>query len=263
MNKIHELYYQTFAQNKEISQVVILLHGLFGQSDNLAGLAKSLADKYRVIVPDLVNHGRSFHRQQMDYPAMANDVIQLMDALEIKKADIFGHSMGGKVAMQMAISFPLRVNSLIVADIAPVKYSASHLEIIRLMKQVATQDISTRKQADAILATGIADAGLRQFFLKSLKRNENGRWSWYYGLDEISNAYECILDKPVLLAPYNQRVLFIKGSNSDYIKNEYADDTQQYFPHASLKIIHNTGHWLHVEKPEMFNRIVRSFLQQQ
>ena len=257
------LFYQEFGQNTDKTQAVILLHGLFGMSDNLTGLAKELSADHWVIVPDLINHGRSPHRQDMSYVSMAKDIIQLMDDLDIKQASVFGHSMGGKVAMQTAISFPSKVSKLIVADIAPVKYPESHNEIIQVMKQVAVAAIATRKEAGHILSEVVSDSALRQFLLKNLKRKDDGFWGWRLGLDEISNAYQLICDKPDLHSSYIKPTLFIKGGKSNYIKDEYKSEVGRVFPKANLKIIQDAGHWLHAEKPEIFNRIVRKFIAKQ
>ncbi len=258
---MNSLYYQEFGQNKDKTQTVILLHGLFGQSDNLSTLAKELANDFYIIVPDLINHGRSLHRSSMSYPLMAADIIQLMDELGITCANVVGHSMGGKVAMQMAVSYQKRVSGLVVADIAPAKYPATHNGVFRVMEKVKNEKIERRSQADAILSEEVPELGLRQFFLKSLKRSEDGLWEWCYGLDEISKAYPSICDAPDLHASYNQPCLFIKGSESDYINDGHKSLIQRFFPEANLKIIQNAGHWLHVEKPLAFNRLVRGFLE--
>lgn len=257
---MNELFYQELNADKSHLPTVVLLHGLFGMSDNLLGLAKELAASFHVLIPDLINHGRSPHRAGMNYPAMAEDVVYLLDKLNIGQASVIGHSMGGKVAMQMASLYPGRVHKLVIADIAPVMYHARHFEILNAMQKIANTAITTRKEADAILAEDIDDLALRQFFLKNMYRNEEGMWQWRFGLQEISHAYKELSAAPDLQQVFNAGVLFIKGETSDYILPEHEAVVRQWFPQAKLKIIHGAGHWLHAEKPVVFNRIVKQFL---
>ena len=253
------LSYQEYGEIKGSSQVVILLHGLLGQSDNLALLAKALAENFRVIIPDLINHGDSPHRSDMSYASMAGDVMTVLRHLQLDRVKLFGHSMGGKVAMQMALDYPDSVASVIVADIAPVDYSESHNSIFMAMRKVASTQVDSRSQADLILAKTIADQALRQFILKSLRRNKDGNWQWCYGLEEIISAYPAICAFPATEKTFHNPILFIKGSESDYINESHQRQIRRYFTQPSLKIIQGAGHWLHVEKPLAFNRVVKDF----
>ena len=246
------------------SPAVVLLHGLFGMSDNLMGTARAVAAEMpncRIIVPDLINHGHSPHRGGMSYVEMAADVLALMDAQAVASAHIVGHSMGGKVAMQLAMQAPERVRSLTVVDIAPVAYPPRHTDILQAMQVVAEADIQRRQEADAILAKYVPEPALRQFFMKNMARNEEGAWCWRFGLNEITNAYESICDAPIFVQPFQGSTLFIKGELSDYILDEHSAVIQQFFPQAEFSVIADAGHWLHAEQPLLFHRQVLRFIE--
>ncbi len=239
---------------------LVLLHGLFGSQDNLAGIPRVAQDHFKVLSLDLPNHGRSPHSDAMNYPQMAQAVLASLP----EDADSFyllGHSMGGKVAMQLALSAPERVKALLVADIAPVEYNDRHSAIIEAMQQLNLSNLSSRQQADQHLAKTIAEPGVRQFLLKNLVKNAEG-FHWRCDLATIARCYPEVLAAPAGPA-YPGPVLFIKGANSDYILPEHQAATQALFPKAQAKIIHGAGHWLHAEKPAAFNKIVLDFLQAQ
>ena len=239
---------------------LILLHGLFGMSDNLLVLGKLLAEEFQVLLPDLINHGNSPHRTLMDYPSMANDVFQLMDSMNIASASIIGHSMGGKVAMQMATDAPARVERLIVVDIAPVDYPPRHNGIFASMNSVARAKIASRKEADAMLANNIPELFIRQFLLKNLSKDDEGNWYWRMGLEEILDAYPAISAAPVFRHAYAGAVLFIKGERSDYLLKDHEPAIKTWFPNAQLRIVEGAGHWVHSDKPQVYHSLVKRFL---
>jgi esterase len=254
------LRYQVLGECHSNEHAIVLLHGLFGMSDNLLILAKELAAYSYVVIPDLINHGFSPHRELMDYSSMAADVFFLMDDLNIDNAYVVGHSMGGKVAMQMASDSANRVKKLVVLDIAPVDYPPHHDEIFLALKQIAVTRITTRKQANEILALHIHELSLRQFFLKSLYRDENNVWRWRLGLAEIMAAYANICLAPNINHSYMGDVLFIKGGQSNYILPEHQPLIERWFPNSQFKIIQNAGHWIHAEKPIIVNKLIKRFL---
>ncbi|CAA0119726.1 Esterase YbfF [BD1-7 clade bacterium] len=232
-------------------------------SDNLASLGKHLSQDFHIIVPDLINHGKSPHRADMGYPSMADDVIQLLDSLRIHQFHVIGHSMGGKVAMQIAGVRGERVSSLAVVDISPVRYPNRHSHILEGMQATAKQGFSQRRDADEALSRYIDEAALRQFFLKNMSKTDDGNWRWAIGVDELINAYPDIADSPTFDMPYSGPSLFIKGELSDYILESHREAISQRLPNASLKIIQGAGHWVHSEKPAMFNAVIDRWLNSQ
>jgi len=250
------LHYQALG---DASQAVVLLHGLFGVATNLGPLARELAREYRVLMPDLRNHGRSFHVPSMDYVSMAADVARLMDGLDIASAVLVGHSMGGKVAMQLALDQPRRVRAVVVGDIAPVDYTPHHHSVFAALREAADDPLADRRATQRILERHIDEPGVVGLMLMNRVQLE-GLWRWRFNLDAIERNYAAILAAPQSPTPYAGPVLFIKGELSQYISSECAAPTAELFPRARLKIIAGAGHWLHAEKPMIFLRLVRSFL---
>ncbi|WP_027852931.1 alpha/beta fold hydrolase [Marinobacterium litorale] len=242
---------------------LLILHGLFGTWENWGAQIKMLAKDYDVIAADLRNHGESPHADDTGYAAMADDVLELMDHLSLEQAHILGHSMGGKVAMQLAQAHPSRVRSLIVADIAPVNYGAHHDQVFKGLFNVQLDGLKSRSEADKQLAEHIEIPGVRAFLLKNLQKDQDGRFVWKMNLNGLHQGYSSISSEPPAESPYNGPVLFIKGGDSDYLKQEHADAIRSRFPNARFKVIEGTGHWLHAEKPGAFNRIVERFLDDQ
>ena len=241
---------------------VILLHGLFGSAANLGMVARGLADAFTVYSLDLPNHGLSPRRDAMAYPDMARDVAAFIRGQDLAPCHLLGHSMGGKIAMQVALQEPELVNRLVVADIAPVQYPPHHDHVLAGLTAVAEQQPTDRKSADAILSETVREAGVRAFLLKSWQKDEAGQWRWLIDVDAIKQNYPH-LGKPNVAGeagPYQGPTLFVVGSESDYMRPEYREPTLALFPTATVKIIEGTGHWLHAEKPTAFNKVVKRFL---
>ncbi|MBR9869973.1 MAG: alpha/beta fold hydrolase [Gammaproteobacteria bacterium] len=248
---------------------LILLHGLFGSLENLGGVARRLEDGWQIHGLDQRNHGSSPHTDEMTYPAMASDVVAYMDAQGIDKAHLLGHSMGGKVAMQVALSYPERVLGIIVADISPVSYQPRHDAILEGMKNLDLRGVKSRTEADSRLAEYVETPGVRQFLLKNLERipkdeieQDDLLFRWRLNLPVIDASYSNLSAAPEGDGPYDGAVLFIKGADSAYIQTKHQDTIQTLFPNAELKIIEGTGHWLHAEKADTFATLCRQFLEQ-
>jgi esterase len=263
LSQLSEQYlnYQQLGQGENI----VLIHGLFGSLENLNMVAKSLSQHYCVTSIDVRNHGNSFHQAGMSYEDLAQDVITLLDKLSIESCHILGHSMGGKIAMQIALTFPERVKKLIIADIAPVKYPAHHLTIIKGLQAIDVDKIKKRKDADDQLSHYVENVGVRQFLLRNLAINEQGEFTFKCNLDNIEQGYHQIMQGLEINernnnATFTGDTLFIKGGNSDYILPEYQKTIISLFPNAKAKVIQGTGHWLHAEKTVAFNKIVADFI---
>jgi len=241
---------------------LMIIHGLFGSADNWRTLSKKFSETYRVIALDLRNHGRSPHLDGMSYEAMAADVLALMDKLGLDKAHILGHSMGGKVAMQLAMNCPGRVEKLIVADIAPVEYGHGHDEVLAALYAVQNAGgAASRKEADTIMATHLDTLGVRQFLSTNLEKKDSGKLGWRMGLDQINADYDSVVEAPTGQI-FDKPALFIRGELSHYVEDRYLPEIDRLFPHNQLVTMAGCGHWLHAEKPQDFLAHVQGFLQQ-
>lgn len=239
---------------------VVLLHGLFGSGDNLGPLARALAESMAVYQLDLPAHGRSDTLAQLSLDAMAAAVLAWLDAQALQQVVLVGHSLGGKVAMQLALRFPQRVAGLVVADIAPVSYPPHHRAVLAGLNAVQRATLASRAEAERILADYIAEPPVRQFLLKSLYRRDATAFSWRFDLAAIERDYAQLLSAPAEGLQFAGPCLFIKGELSDYIVAEHRALIQRYFPAAEFKMLQGVGHWLHAEKPQLFNALVSRFL---
>jgi esterase len=238
---------------------VLLIHGLFGSLSNLGILAKHLLQLgYQVISVDTLNHGHSPRSTSMDYALQADTIKKLCDHLAIEQCALVGHSMGGKIAMATAQAHPGLVKALVVADIAPVSYQHGHQAVFAGLNNVQLDNIRSRADADKQLSVHVQEPGVRQFLLKSLTKTSQG-WTWLFDISKLEQAYSQIIDWQAGAA-FSKPCLFIKGEQSDYITSQYQAAVTEQFPQAQLKIINGTGHWLHAEKPALFNRLTEQFL---
>ncbi len=239
---------------------LLLVHGLFGSSGNWTGVAKRLQADYRLILPDLRNHGRSPHHQSMDYPAMAADLSALLDRLEIESASLVGHSMGGKAAMWLALTQPERVERLVTADIAPVSYPSRFNAIFRGLCELPLTELEQRETADRLLAAQIPERSVRQYLLQNLVKRPEG-WQWRFNLPVLEGAIDTLSGFPAVEAmSYAGEVLVLYGERSDYVLPEYGDRIRSLFPLARLRMLAQAGHWIYAEQPEAFSRAVRAFV---
>ena len=253
--KAVELVFETYGNPNDCP--LIILHGFLASSRNWRTVAKRLSDKHCVYVLDMRNHGASPHNEQMDYPIMAHDVIGFMDGLGIQKAHLLGHSMGGKVAMCVALSYPKRIESLMIADIAPVSYQHCFDPMIKALRQLPLEKLSNRKQAEQFLAEAIPDMGFRQFLLQNLLLKD-GAYYWRINLEIIQKTAHHIVGFPEhYKQSFADKALFIAGQHSAYIQPA---GVCNLFPQAEIIEISNTGHWLYVEAPEMFCRVVNDWI---
>ncbi|KGE05137.1 alpha/beta fold hydrolase [Pseudohaliea rubra] len=239
---------------------VLLLHGLFGMGSNLGALARALADSYRVYSLDLPDHGRSAWTDASDLPRMAEAVHAWMRGGNIERAHVVGHSLGGKVAMQLALADAAAVASLVVADIAPVAYAGSHEAVFAALAAVDAAAVRSRKEAGEILRRYLEEEGVVQFLLLSLAHEESGAWHWRFNRTGLESNYSAYLAAPAATGPYPGPVLFLRGGRSPYVRDAHLAEIRRRFPAARLETIHDCGHWLHAEEPETFNSLVRGFI---
>jgi esterase len=242
---------------------IVLIHGLFGSLENLNMVAKSLALSYCITSIDVRNHGDSFHANSMEYGELAQDIINVLNHLNIESCILLGHSMGGKVAIQVALEHPERVSKLLIADIAPVSYPPHHLEIIKGLQTINLSKVYRRKDADEQLSPYVDNLSTRQFLLRNLVQNSQGQFSFRCSLTDIALCYPQIMkanELPKGKSAFTGQTLFIKGGDSNYILTEHRAAIAKLLPNSKAKIIQGAGHWLHAEKTVAFNKIVNDFI---
>jgi pimeloyl-ACP methyl ester carboxylesterase len=237
---------------------LVLLHGLFGSARNFGSVQREFALRRRTIALDLRNHGSSPHDPDMRYASMAADVLQTLDRMSALPAVLLGHSMGGKAAMQAALTQPDAVARLIVADIAPVPYPPHLRPVAEAMASLALARGMTRADADAALADAVPEQGMRAFLLQNLQLGQAPRWR--IGLSEIIagfadiEAWDAAAD-----TRYTGPTLFLAGASSHYIKPEHHPIIRALFPNARFVTLKNAGHWLHADNPSAFVAVVEAF----
>ncbi|WP_180115670.1 alpha/beta fold hydrolase [Acinetobacter sp. YH12140] len=236
---------------------LVFIHGLFGSLSNLGMLARAFQNSHSVIQLDLRNHGKSPQSTEMNYREMANDVLETLDAIGIDKFSVIGHSMGGKVAMQLAL-ISERVEQLVVLDIAPFAYQERHHdEIFKALIAVNNAQIQSRQQAVEIMREYIHSDMVIQFLLKSFSKGQ-----WLFNVDALYQQYDQIIGWENIGNIWQQPVLFIKGGESPYIsKAEHTKAIEHQFPQAKIVEVEGAGHWLHAEKTAKVVEEIQNYLE--
>ncbi len=253
-----KLNYKTYGAN---GRPLIILHGLLGMLDNWQTQSNLYAEAgLNVYALDQRNHGKSPHSDKFSFEAMADDVKEFMELHQIPSAFVLGHSMGGKTAMQFALTYPQLVDKLVIVDVAPRKYPNAHDEILDAMASLELNEFTTRQQADEELAKRLPKYSLRQFILKNLTRTEEGELKWKVNLPVIQKQYTEIADDITIDAVFPKPTLFIKGSRSGYIQATDEPRIRSLFPSSNTLTISDAGHWVHADKPEEFGKAVLKFL---
>lgn len=236
----------------------VILHGLFGYSDNWQTHAKKLAEYYRVILVDLRNHGHSDWSNDFSYDLMAEDVKELCDDLHLTEIILLGHSMGGKTAMLFAQKYPGLLEKLIVVDMGTKSYPMHHDHILKGLKALDLNKLSNRSEAETVLAQHIESNGVRQFLLKNIYWVEKGKMAWRMNIPVLEREMAAILGA----LPAGESfvtTLFIRGELSNYILDEDFRSIEDQFPDSEFITIEGAGHWVHAEAPEPFMDAVLSF----
>ncbi len=243
---------------------MIILHGIFGLSDNWVTFAREMSEKYQVFIPDQRNHGQSPHDPTLNYFALCSDLYEFIDRHELEDPIILGHSMGGKVTMRFALENPDIPKAIIIADISMRAYQRRyrHLDMIDAMMGVDFDKASTREEIEEQLKPKIKDERVLLFAMKNLYRRErSGQFAWRLNLGAINLNMDEVFEGIKSDKLFEKPALFIRGEKSDYVKYEDFDQIYRNFPKADIKTIEDAGHWLHAEQPEAFLNTVYSFLQ--
>lgn len=251
-----KLYFQVEGSGEP----VVLVHGLFGSSTNLRGMARKLAERFRVINVDLQNHGRSPHTSSMTYHDMSEALYDLKEQIAAPRLNWIGHSMGGKAVMNLALTHSDCVNRLIVLDIAPVNYRHGHAELIDAMFNIDLKGIANRTDADRALSEVVADSATRMFLLQNLKLDA-GQYTWRINLPVLRQFYDDIMTFPDLTgSTFYGPTLVLSGADSSYVSSGHHTIILRYFPNAAFSVVDGAGHWMHVDQPQSVHEVITKFL---
>lgn len=256
------LHSKIYGQDKPGTPLLVF-HGLFGMLDNWGSFGKEFGEYFPVHLMDLRNHGKSFHSDDMSHDDLAHDIAHYMDFHGFSKVNLLGHSLGGKAVMQFAIKYPVKVEKLIVADIAPKAYPPHHQGIIKALESVDFDVVKTRQEAEEILAKYIPEPTVIQFLAKNLYWSEvdgEKKLGWRFNLKTLSGKYNDFVANAIKFGVFTGETLFVAGAKSNYILPQDEFLIKQQFPNFKLVKIPNAGHWVQSENPKDFNAAVKDFL---
>jgi esterase len=258
------LFFRTFGSGP----VMMILHGLYGSSDNWVSIAKKISKKYTVILPDLRNHGQSPHSDVHTYDLMAEDIFSLACELGLDSFILAGHSMGGRAAMRYALRWPEMIATLVVADISPFGppskesiFYTQHKEILETILSVRSGEFKSRKAVEEKLAIGITSEKIRGFIMKNLGRNDQGTLDWRLNakalLNNLWNITSGIAGEDSIMYPVTGfPVIFMKGENSEYLEPDDYPKIREIFPAAEFILMKDAGHWLHSDRPDLVEEVL-------
>lgn len=253
------LHSKIYGQDKPGTPLLVF-HGLFGMLDNWGSFGKEMGEFFPVHLIDLRNHGKSFHSTEMSHDDLAHDISHYMDFHHIEKANLLGHSLGGKAVMQFAIKYPIKVQKLIVVDISPKAYPPHHQGILKALESVDFENLNTRQQVEEVLQQYIPEKSVIQFLTKNLYWTDDKKLAWRFNLKTLSEKYSEFVSNAIKFGVFSGETLFIAGAKSNYILPQDEFQIKQQFPHASIIKIKNAGHWVQAENPKDFNEAVKDFL---
>ncbi len=257
-----KLYYRKYGQG----QPVIILHGLFGISDNWASIGRRISQKFEVYMIDLRNHGRSSHSPVFNFPAMVSDLEEFIDDLGLENVILIGHSMGGKVAMHFSLQYPNLIDRLIVIDISMRHYPPreEHLNMIDAMRSIDFSTFSNRKQIEESLSEKIRNERVRLFVLKNLHRIDKTTFGWRLNVNAIYESIDHIFEGVRYHGDtFNREVLFVRAGKSDYIIDEDYEEIYKHFPNANIQNIEQASHWVHADTPDELCTMFSAFLKKE
>lgn len=257
MQILHSKIYRTELNTTPL----LVIHGLFGMLDNWGSFGKDMANLYPTHLLDLRNHGKSFHSEGMSHDDLAEDILHYMEHHHIEKANILGHSLGGKAVMQFAIKYPEKVEKLIVVDIAPKAYPPHHQANFKALNSVDFSKVNSRQEVEEELSKYLNEKSVIQFLTKSLYWTEDKKLAWRFNLKVLEEKYNDFVGNAIKFGVFGGETLFIAGEKSHYILPQDSFSIKQQFPKAKIIQIENAGHWVHAENMQDFSIAVKDFLQ--
>jgi len=264
-----KLFYRKYGNGPPL----IILHGLYGSSDNWVTIAKRLGDSFTVYLPDQRNHGQSPHSEVHNYDSMRDDLLELVTDLSLKRFFLAGHSMGGKTAISFALKWPEMLNGLLIADISPFtnetgRHSvySQHFTILNAILSFDLHKISTRREAETVLLEKIPSKKVRELILKNLQRISDNTFTWKLNTSSLLKNLDKIMEEIELKTDYSQQIsgfpiIFLKGGDSDYIPSGDFRDIQKVFPAAEIIEVHGAGHWIQVDRPDEVIKNIKRLLE--
>jgi esterase len=254
--RIMRLNFKKFGKGKPL----VVLHGLFGMSDNWLTISKKIARKHTVYLPDLRNHGDSPHTDEFNYDILSNDLEEFLEQHGIDNIRLIGHSMGGKAAMCFALKFPDRIEKLVLVDIAPRKYEHPFFRnLLDFMLKIDLKSYGSRSEIENAFKEVIKNKNVRLFILKNINRTEDDRYEWKINVSSLSRNLDNIFAEIKSDKQYEGSVLVVRGGLSDYVEDKDIPQIKELFPNAKIVTIDNAGHWLHVEAEKAFCDQLKSF----
>jgi len=241
-------------------QPLIIAHGYFGMGDNWKTLANKFATHFEVHLLDLRNHGRSFHSDDFNYDLMVEDILYYIKHYQLKEVILLGHSMGGKMAMQFAVTYPEYLNKLIVVDIAPKYYTPHHEVILTALNGVDFDKISSRREVSDILKKHIDEEAVIQFLLKNVYWKSKNQLAFRFNLESLTENNNEVGEALPSFTSFDKPVLFLKGANSGYISSDDTSLIKTHFPEVKIVTIENASHWVHADNPSQFYKAVLNFI---
>jgi pimeloyl-ACP methyl ester carboxylesterase len=252
-----KLHYKQYGEGRP----VVLLHGLLGSFENWHTVARSLEDAYRVIVPDLRNHGRSPHSGDISYPLLAEDMRELIDGLRLANPILVGHSMGGKTVMEFALRFPDVPKAVVVEDMVPGESEAVSGQYIRMLLELDIESAAFRRDVEEMLLRKIGNRRLALFLLKNLERKSDGTFAWRSNLKALAANYERMWKGLDPGRSWDGPAMFIRGGQSEVVTDDSYEEILSFFPRATILTISEAGHWVHVDGGPEFVSHLRSFFE--
>ena len=239
---------------------VVVFHGLLGSLDNWITIARTLSSKYKVILVDLPNHGKSYHTKKFSYQEMSEKVHELFLSLNLSSVSVIGHSMGGKLAIKYIDNNSSFVDKAVIVDISNKNYSSNRFNyIFNGINEINLSSFRSRSQINECISDFISDIGERNFILKNLKRIEGG-FDWSPNIILLQKSMNEISSKIKLRSKIFNETLFLFGENSQYYNSDDIKGLSTDFKNFNIKIISNSGHWIHAENPSDFLSSVDNFL---
>ncbi len=251
-----KLFYREYG---DTGKPLLILHGLFGSSDNWLTQAKFLSVDYHVYLLDQRNHGLSPKGDEHNYEVLAEDIREFIEEYNIPSPILIGHSMGGKAVMKFALNYPELIEKIVIVDIAPKAYPIQHDRILEGLKNIPIESIKSRNEADEILSEYVSERDVRQFLLKNLDRSDQGGFDWKINLSVLDDNINIISEGINESKTCNLPALFINGAKSDYITEKDSPLIKKMFPNHTLVTI-DSGHWIHAEKPQEFLKVIQNFI---